>query len=523
MNTKKSQRFLVTLLIVIQTIIFVFIAQSKDYIHMDEAYSLGLASYDKVEIQDNEDFYNNWHTKEYYQDYLAVQDDESWTFSQVYENQKNDVHPPFYYLLLRIFMEFDNSSFAKWSGIILNMIVFAFITVFTYLILKIILKDTKYHKLTSALIAFVSSITIASLTNVIYIRMYALTTLLVVITAYLHILLLDKDKISITLFTLIGITSLVGSLTHYYYLFFLFGIFICFAIKYVKNKKYKQLGLYIATMIIAGGVSLIIFPHSINHIFFGYRGQGFLEKLTDFDGFLANLMNYVHILHKYAFNHIFYGLIAYVVVLRIYAKIRKIDINIKGVKYLYMLIFPLVFYFIPVAIASPWLELRYLLPISSLLFALLITYTLQLTKCVFKVSVQKIVAIVLIVLFVFTPIIFKSEPTIMYSQRENIVNTVKNDLNVPALYFLNTNNNRFLDDILLFSIIDYSYIAKNSNFDIEEINGIYNNIDLSNGTLVFIQYIDNSDYVINQVKQATGLESHKHIDNLNVIQAVYIY
>ena len=27
------------------------------YIHMDEAYSLGLASYDKVEIQDNEDFY----------------------------------------------------------------------------------------------------------------------------------------------------------------------------------------------------------------------------------------------------------------------------------------------------------------------------------------------------------------------------------------------------------------------------------------------------------------------------------
>ena len=34
---------------------------------MDEAYSLGLASYDKVEIQDNENFYNIWHDGKYYE------------------------------------------------------------------------------------------------------------------------------------------------------------------------------------------------------------------------------------------------------------------------------------------------------------------------------------------------------------------------------------------------------------------------------------------------------------------------
>ena len=69
---------------------------------MDEAYSLGLASYHRTEIQENEDFYNTWHNKEYYEDYLEVDSDEQNDFSQVYENQKNDVHPPLYYLLLRM-------------------------------------------------------------------------------------------------------------------------------------------------------------------------------------------------------------------------------------------------------------------------------------------------------------------------------------------------------------------------------------------------------------------------------------
>ena len=90
---------------------------------MDEAYSLGLASYDKVEIQDNLDFYNTWHNKEYYEDYLSVQEDEIGEYKQVYENQKNDVHPPFYYLLLKIVSNFSINKFSKWPGLILNIII----------------------------------------------------------------------------------------------------------------------------------------------------------------------------------------------------------------------------------------------------------------------------------------------------------------------------------------------------------------------------------------------------------------
>ena len=72
MNTRKKEILIVSIFLIIQTIIYVIYGTQKSYIHMDEAYSLGLASYDKTEIQANEDFYNTWHTKEYYEDYYCI-------------------------------------------------------------------------------------------------------------------------------------------------------------------------------------------------------------------------------------------------------------------------------------------------------------------------------------------------------------------------------------------------------------------------------------------------------------------
>ena len=198
-------------IVIIQTIAFIIAGANKSYIHMDETYSLGLANYDKVEIQDNNDFYNQWHSKEYYEDYLAVQNKDIGKYSQVYENQKNDVHPPLYYLLLRFAMGFHRGSYSKWEGITLNIIIYAFVTIFVYLIIKKLLEGEEKYKEKSAILALVSSLTLASINNVIYIRMYALATLNIVITTYLHLKLLDTKGNNYKLLTAIGISALVGS------------------------------------------------------------------------------------------------------------------------------------------------------------------------------------------------------------------------------------------------------------------------------------------------------------------------
>ena len=515
MEKKKYEKIVISLILIIQTIIFIIIGANKSYIHMDEAYSLGLASYDKVEIQDNEDFYNTWHDGKYYEDYLCVNDDEIGQYKQVYENQKNDVHPPLYYLILRFAMGFHKNSYSKWPGIIINMIIYAFVTIFMYLILNKILKDKYKYKEKSAIISMVSSLVLASITNVIYIRMYALSTLNVLITTYLHLKLLDKKEIDYKLLTFIGVSALAGSLTHYYYLFYLAMMFIMFAIKYIKEKGYKELIAYTVTMCIAGAISLIIFPYSIKHLFFGYRGQGALSKLTQISEFLKSIKMYIKKFNRHAFNGLLFILLALIVGLGIYKKVNKKKIFENKNQYIKYITIPTAFYTLLVSLSAPWIELRYIMPVCGLVFILIIYLLENVLENIFnEKNVFRILTVCLAIILI-TPIIFKMEPEEEFLDKRDIVEEVQNELNVPTIYMFNSNENRFLDDILLFSKLDNSYIAKDVECTYENINKILNGKDLSNGILVFINGGQNNDEIMEKIKNATGLNEWKWIKGLN--------
>ena len=142
---KHKTKLLLALIILIQVVVYVVIGMQKSYIHIDEGYSLGLIHYDKLDISGNEDFYNKWHTKDYYNDYLTISKEEAWDFKPVYENQKNDVHPPLYYFLLRIAESFHLEEFSKWPGIILNIIILALSTIMVYKIGKKLFKLSLIH------------------------------------------------------------------------------------------------------------------------------------------------------------------------------------------------------------------------------------------------------------------------------------------------------------------------------------------------------------------------------------------
>lgn len=515
MEKKKYEKIVISIILIIQTIIFIIIGANKSYIHMDESYSLGLASYDKVEIQDNEDFYNTWHDGKYYEDYLCVNDDEIGQYKQVYENQKNDVHPPLYYLILRFAMGFHKNSYSKWPGIIINMIIYAFVTIFMYLILNKILKDKYKYKEKSAIIAMVSSLVLASITNVIYIRMYALSTLNVLITTYLHLILLEKKEVNYKLLTFIGVSALAGSLTHYYYLFYLAMIFIMFAIKYIKEKRYKELIAYTVTMCIAGVTSLIIFPYSIKHLFFGYRGQGALSKLTQISEFLKSIALYIQKFNRHTFNGLLFILLALIVGLGIYKKVNKKKIFENKNQYIKYIAIPTAFYTLLVSLSAPWIELRYIMPVCGLVFILIIYLLENVLENIFnEKNVFRILTVCLAIILI-TPIIFKMEPEEEFLDKRDIVEEVQNELNVPTIYMFNSNENRFLDDILLFSKLDNSYIAKDVECTDENINKILNGKDLSNGILVFINGGQNNDEMMEKIKNATGLNEWKWIKGLN--------
>lgn len=520
MKNKKIEILVIAVALILQTVIFVIVGMNKSYIHMDEAYSLGLASYDKVEIQDNEDFYNTWHSKEYYEDYLAVNENEIGDYAQVYENQKNDVHPPFYYLLLRFAMRFSIDHFSVWPGIILNIVIYAFITIFMYLIMQKLICGKPRAKEKAIILAFTSSVIMSSLNNVIYIRMYALSTLNILITTFLHMKLLDKEKASIKLLLAIGVSALIGSLTHYYYLFYLVMLAIMFVIKYIRKKEYKNLIFYVVTVLLAGGASLAIFPYSIQHMFFGYRGQGFISKLLDIQEFLKNIGSYILKIQLFTFNNLLIVILFVIAILFIFKLVKKKKIEKN--KYLPYIFLPILFYFILVSIASPWVELRYIMPICSLVFILIIYVLYELLNIAFDEKKSSILIGITLCLILIASFIFKIEPEVLYSDKKEIVQKLENELNVPTIFMFESNHNRFLDDILLFAKINESYIAKNFNGNEENIKEILQGKDISNGIVLFINEGQDNDKLIEIVKNATNLTNYTYEKRLNACDVYYI-
>ena len=66
MKFRKLEILALILIIAIQSLVFIPFAMNKSYIHIEEARALGHASGNVAEIQDNKDFYDTWHSGEYY-------------------------------------------------------------------------------------------------------------------------------------------------------------------------------------------------------------------------------------------------------------------------------------------------------------------------------------------------------------------------------------------------------------------------------------------------------------------------
>lgn len=515
--SRKSIILILIGIIIIQTICYIIVGTKKSYIHIDEGYSYGLINYNKIDITNNEDFYNTWHDKEYYNDYLSINDYEKNNWIPVYENQKNDVHPPFYYLLLRCMAMFNINEFSMWEGIILNIIIHIGITILMYLISSKLFNNKIY----GLLIALVGGLTVSALETVILARMYALTALNILIITYLHMINIDKETISTKSLCLMGLCILIGSLTHYYYLVFLFVLYVMFMIMYIKNKNYKMAIKYTICMALSGAVSLLIFPYSFVHIFMGYRGQGMLSHFTDFSQALIGLAGYLGLTLLDVFN-VIGSLVLIILGIIIVIKNKEIRIKIQN-KYIGIILVPTLIYFAIIGAGSPYIEIRYIMPIASLIFILgIYALKLMLDKVCNKEKTFKIISIILVIMLI-VPIIVKWPITYLYQDKKDIVNKISENHSIPTLYVFNKDQNRFLDDIYLFTKIDNSYIMDSKLENSTNIEEVFKNKNLQNGIIVFINSGLENDNIIKDIKETTNLEECNYVKRMNACDIYYIH
>ena len=513
-------------LILVQTVIYALAGVGKVYLHMDEAYSLGLTHYDQIELPENADFYNTWHNAQYYEDYLAVRADERWNFAPVYENQKNDVHPPLYYLLLRLAIETTPGRFSKWPGIILNILIHAGITMLCYLIWRRLLKKEAHADAKALALTVAIALTVASVSSAVYIRMYALLTLMVLLTLWLHLKLIDAKKWRPILLIAVGGGAVLGVLTQYYYLFFLAPLYLVMSIRYVREKNWRRLGIYTGVLVLAGVISLLIWPYSFQHMFASYRGQGVIHSFLNVPVLLQHIWEYIKVVNYNVFHQV--GLILMIVLIVMLGLAMKLHKLTPQKDYaLHLALWPTLVYFLIVAAASPFIELRYVMPVCGLLFGLVMLLAYRLLGAFGSEKPRNIIMVVLMsVIWLAAPLQLlsgKMRIELLYRDRADVMMEAEQHKDAPLLYLISSKNNRYLDNILPFTIVQESYLAL--DFDYTDISGLQEILagkDLSRGLTLWISDQQDHEATLQAVKTATGLENVEYIQTINTCSVYYL-
>lgn len=524
----KSKVFWIALIIIMQTIVYVVAGMGKNYMHMDEAYSYGSANYNKLEILDEENFNNRWHPAEYYRAYLVTDWYERWDFEPVYTNQRDDVHPPLFHLFLRLMMELTPGEFTFWTGIVLNIIVFAINTVFLFLVIEKLLAGSSEEKsrlMKTVVLTLAASVTLAAVSTVIYIRMYAMLTMWVTITAYLHLKLMEAKKVEPKLLAAIAAVALFGVLTQYYYLFFLVPMFVVVMVRYWKAKDWKKMRAYVIALVAAAGVSLLIWPWSIKHLFFGYRGQGAISNLLNFGQLGEQLALFAGLITLYDFHYMLPVILIAMFVLAIWGLRHKKSLKVsqqEGEAYR-LLLWPTLFYFVIVAVASPYISLRYVEAICPLLFVVVIRGLYKMVGMACSEKRRNIIMAVVLAVTAVLPVPLGLEPDVEYSKWATATEFIEEKKEVPLLYIYDMGNNRFLDDILLFTIADWSYIMSERDYTVEDFRQVLETRDLKDGLVIIANYGYGNQEYLDTVKEVTGLTEQDYIFRLNAADLYYLH
>ena len=279
----------------LQYVLCIHYGMKREYLFCDEVYSYGLAnSNDHTFLHpgENDEPLDNWVSGSYFSDYMDY-NDESFNYSAAYVNQERDVHPPLYYMLLHTVSRFfKNSGYSAVPGLILNLIILAFVDI-VLLYVAVNLLGNRWRGLAAAVLWGLSAVGIS---NCMLIRMYLLQTLEVLLFAAAHIFILKhKRKMTVPYFIMLAFTVFLGGLTHYYFYFFVAGLGLCVCIYLLFVKRIKEMFAYGFSLVTGLAAAIAVFPATLDHIF-GYRGSYATKNLA---GFAANkFMSYVEYINK---------------------------------------------------------------------------------------------------------------------------------------------------------------------------------------------------------------------------------
>ncbi|MEE0799907.1 MAG: hypothetical protein U0L91_01360 [Gemmiger sp.] len=302
---KWDRKLLIGLLIIasVQAVFLIVLGTQKEGFHVDEVYTFELSNYGGTNYGDSENAYASWSLGTRYRDILAPVDSSLFDLTIPYWNAETDNHPATYYLIVHILsslLKLFGLNASKWAGLIPNIIFCAGTCIFTGLILYQITSS----RFTSLAGSLSWAFSIGGLTTGVYIRMYALQTLLSVLFLYLILLMLTRplESLSGKFCTLLQSVTVAGILSQYYFLFVAFFLCLSVCIYYVLHKRWCSLFCFIKLELLALTIAELLFPRMVVRLFFGDRGQEALTSLSSETSFKEQLNHVLQIFDRELFG-----------------------------------------------------------------------------------------------------------------------------------------------------------------------------------------------------------------------------
>ncbi len=238
----------------------------RDGHHVDETWSYGFAnSYYDPQIYFDFDEYNaqnngGWISGDVFKDYITVSPDHRFAFDSVLSNSGVDLSPPLYVIFLHFVCSLFPDTFSWVYAFSISLICFIPALIFTYLI-SVEITGSKFCGFLTVIYYVFSG---CGTENFLFLRIYHMFTLFALALFWLIIRIIKKKAgNSIMYFILLLVPSILGYLTHFYFLVIAFAFTLFGALALLIKKRFKSaIGLCLI-MLLSVGIFFVIYPAAL--------------------------------------------------------------------------------------------------------------------------------------------------------------------------------------------------------------------------------------------------------------------
>ena len=388
MNKKIDKKLLIgfgVIWVVLMAAAFYFCTLKQGF-HEDEYYTYySTARTNGFYVEDGE-----WMDQETYRNEFVVLPDERFQYGLVKQVQSWDVHPPMYYWVFHTVASLVPGVFSKWIGLSVNLFFHGInLILLTYMSYLASGRDVRI----SYLATLVFGLSPASMSGVVFIRMYEMLTTFVLLCAVLHICAVqrpqgetewEEDLSFVKRLLLMAVVTYVGFLTQYYYFIFLFYMALAFCVYLLWRERSLQKCLwYGISQAAAFALAYLTYPSCLGQMFRGQRGAQATENFFDLSNTFERIWFFLDLMNGYVFGYLFFVILIVVIFLavrvhqsgRVNAKKGSEQDGLRfGISF-WMLLFAAAGYFLTVSKTALLLgetSNRYQLPIYGIVVFLLL-------------------------------------------------------------------------------------------------------------------------------------------------------